>query len=180
MPQRCTLRTNGITAKAPHSELKQDERRAGFEEFRSGELAAICAARFVDEGLDVPDADLAIVVAASQQRRQMVHQMRRVLRSEKDGRHARFAIVFVKGTHKDPASGAHEAFFDQVLDNAEDCQTFEAREVEESREFLRPLGRRRQLALPESLSHLPFVGGRRDTARSRHEATRTYRCNRLE
>ena len=132
------LRANGITAEALHSELKRDERRAVFEEFRSGELAAICAARVVDEGVDVPDADLAIVLAASQQRRQMVQRMGRVLRSKHDGRHARFAIVFVKDTHEDPASGAHEAFFDQVLDIAEASRTFEASEVSEIREFLKP------------------------------------------
>lgn len=132
------LRANGIFAEALHSELKRDERRAVFEEFRSGGLAAICAARVVDEGVDVPDADLAIVLAASQQRRQMVQRMGRVLRLKQDGRRARFAIVFVKDTQEDPASGAHEAFFDQILNIAEAWRTFEAWELSEIRDFLKP------------------------------------------
>ena len=119
-------------------DLKRDERRAVFEEFRGGGLAAICAARVVDEGVDVPDADLAIVLAASQQRRQMVQRMGRVLRLKQDGRHARFAIVFVKDTQEDPASGAHEAFFDQILNIAEAWRTFEAWELSEIRDFLKP------------------------------------------
>lgn len=132
------LRANGIAAEALHSELKRDERRAVFEEFRGGGLAAICAARVVDEGVDVPDADLAIVLAASQQRRQMVQRMGRVLRLKQDGRHARFAIVFVKDTQEDPASGAHEAFFDQILNIAEAWRTFDAWEDSEIQDFLKP------------------------------------------
>ena len=132
------LRHNKIAAKALHSGLKREERRIVFEEFRTGGLTAICAAKALDEGVDVPEADLAVVLAASQQRRQMIQRMGRVLRLKQDGRCARFAIVFVKDTPEDPANGAHEAFFDQVLDIAEDSRTFESWEVSEIREFLKP------------------------------------------
>ena len=68
----------------------------------------------------------------------MVQRMGRVLRLKQDGRHARFAIVFAKDTQEDPASGAHEAFFDQILNIAEAWRTFEAWELSEIRDFLKP------------------------------------------
>jgi superfamily II DNA or RNA helicase len=69
----------------------------------------------LDEGVDVPAADLAVVLAASRSRRQMVQRMGRVLRRKDDGRPARLVIVHAVGTVEDPATGAHEGFLDEVL-----------------------------------------------------------------
>ena len=68
----------------------------------------------LDEGVDVPAADLAVILAASRSRRQMIQRMGRVLRRKPDGRAARFIIVYARGTVEDPALGAHEGFLDEI------------------------------------------------------------------
>ncbi len=80
----------------------------------------------LDEGIDVPAADLAVIVGASRSRRQMIQRMGRVLRRKTDGRRARFAILFVEGTVEDPAAGAHEGFLSEVTEIADAVAHFSA------------------------------------------------------
>jgi len=103
-----------VQATAIHSEHGTDERRDALDEFRDGVVSAICAPRILDEGIDVPDADLGVILAASRQRRQMIQRMGRVLRRKADGREARFAVVYVRGTAEEPESGAHKAFLEEI------------------------------------------------------------------
>lgn len=120
------LRDCGLAAAALHSELGQDEREALLERFRKREITALSAPRILDEGIDVPEADLAIVVAASSSRRQMLQRMGRVLRRKSDGRHASLVILFVRNTPEDVDQGGHEAFIDVALGAAEDWRRFDA------------------------------------------------------
>lgn len=99
----------GHSAAAIFGELRSDDREQILESFREGDIAIVAAPRVLDEGVDVPDADLAIVVSASSGRRQMIQRMGRVLRL-KDGKLAKFVILYAVGTSEDPALGAHEGF----------------------------------------------------------------------
>lgn len=118
------LKEGSIAAAAIHSRLDQDDRRSVLARFSRGELKAVVAPQVLDEGIDVPEADLAILAAASKTKRQMVQRMGRVLRRKADGRMARFAVLYVEGTSEDPASGAHEAFLEEITDVAEDIRSF--------------------------------------------------------
>jgi superfamily II DNA or RNA helicase len=80
-----------------------------------------------------------VILASTQQRRQMVQRMGRVMRRKRDGRAARFVIVYVNGTSEDPERGAQEAFFDEMLAVAELVKTFPpGSSAEEIRRFLAP------------------------------------------
>ncbi|MGH9277001.1 MAG: DEAD/DEAH box helicase [Acidimicrobiales bacterium] len=125
------LRARGLHAAALHSGLDAPDRRRVLAAFGAGDLDVIAAPRVLDEGIDVPAADLALVVGASRSRRQMVQRMGRVLRRKPDGRMARFAVVMVEGTVEDPASGSHQAFLDEVTDVADDVRYFPARRAAE-------------------------------------------------
>jgi superfamily II DNA or RNA helicase len=123
----CRVLTHcGLRAAAMHSALPGRERREILDRFAAGGLDVLSAPRVLDEGVDVPAADLAVIVGASRSRRQMVQRMGRVLRRKADGRRARFAVVFVEGTVEDPALGAHEAFLEEVTDVAESVSCFSA------------------------------------------------------
>jgi hypothetical protein len=65
--------------------------------------------------VDLPDADLGIIVAASKSRRQIIQRMGRILRPKQDGRAARFVVLYISGTAEDPATGAHQAFLGELL-----------------------------------------------------------------
>ena len=118
------LSGEGVEVEAMHSGQPSAERRAILRDFESGVLRAVVAPQLLDEGVDVPAADLAIILAASRSRRQMIQRMGRVLRRKPDGRVARLVVVFVEGTVEDPALGAHDLFLNEVTDVAESVLTF--------------------------------------------------------
>jgi superfamily II DNA or RNA helicase len=120
------LASLGLRAGAVHSEMAGPARRAALGRFADGELKVISAPRVLDEGIDVPAADLAVIVGASHSRRQMVQRMGRVLRRKDDGRRARFAVLYVAATVEDPHQGAHEAFLDEMVDVADEIGWFPA------------------------------------------------------
>jgi len=93
----------------------------------------------LEEGVDVPDADLAIIVAASKQRRQMIQRMGRVMRQKADGRDARFVILYVEDTDEDPRLGAHELFVNELIEVAREVGASSLpEESAEFRGFLNP------------------------------------------
>ncbi len=128
---RSVLSRGGVVAGVIHSELGLPERREVLRRFADGEVPVLAAPRLLDEGVDVPAADLAVIVGASRSRRQMIQRMGRVLRRKPGGRWARFAVVFVEGTVEDPRAGAHEAFLDEIVDVADEISVFDARSAAE-------------------------------------------------
>ena len=133
------LVTNGVTSEAMHSGLAIAERSAMLGRFAEGRIKTIVAPRLLDEGVDVPEADLGVIVATTRQRRQMVQRMGRVLRRKQDGRAARFVIIFVENTSEDPDGHAHETFLNEILDVADDIQRFDPNQhAEAMAAFLAP------------------------------------------
>ena len=116
----------GLRAAVVHSALSARDRSGALRRFAAGDLDVLAAPRVLDEGVDVPAADLAVITGASRSRRQMVQRMGRVLRRKPDGRQARFAVVFVEGSVEDPRLGAHEAFLAEVTDVADQVSCFPA------------------------------------------------------
>src|SRR4051794_16497443 len=73
-------------------------------DLRARRLHAVAAPRVLDEGIDVPDADLGIVMSASRTRRQMIQRMGRILRRKRPGGSARLVIMYAQDTLEDPAN----------------------------------------------------------------------------
>ncbi|MFE6864487.1 DEAD/DEAH box helicase family protein [Nocardia sp. NPDC057668] len=105
------------------STLKPEDRAGVLDRFRTGTLRALAAPRVLDEGIDVPDAQVGLVLAASRTRRQMVQRMGRVVRPKSDGRTAIFVVAYVYDTPEDPALGAHEAFLEDLTAIADQRET---------------------------------------------------------
>ena len=68
-------------------EIRRGERTRALAGFRSGECPVLVSSQVLEEGFDVPDADLAIVVGGSGSPRRHVQRVGRVLRP-RDGKHA--------------------------------------------------------------------------------------------
>ena len=118
------LAARGVSGASIHSALGRRDRSEALRRFAAGALQVISAPKILDEGVDVPAADLAIIVGASRSRRQMIQRMGRVLRPKPDGREARFAVLYVEGTVEDPGSGAHEGFLGEITDVASAVHRF--------------------------------------------------------
>ncbi len=91
------------------------QRREILDDLRVRRLDAVAAPRVLDEGVDVPDANLGIVMSASRTRRQMIQRMGRILRRKEAGVAARFVIMFAKDTLEDPTQRVErDGFLDEI------------------------------------------------------------------
>ncbi|MBI4956130.1 MAG: DEAD/DEAH box helicase [Myxococcales bacterium] len=61
-------------------DIGRAEREAALARFRTGELDVLVSARVLNEGIDVPDADVAIIVGGTQGAREHVQRIGRLLR----------------------------------------------------------------------------------------------------
>lgn len=120
------LRAAGVEAEEIHGGLDAKRRRIRLAQFRNGNLQCVVAPRVLDEGVDVPEADVAVVLAAFRSRRQMVQRLGRVLRVKPDGREAALLVVHATGTREDPAEGAHEDFLAEVRGVAREVVALDA------------------------------------------------------
>ena len=67
------------------NETPADERREILDRFRRGAYSRVVAANVLDEGVDVPDANVAVVLSGSGSGREFTQRLGRVLRPKDDG-----------------------------------------------------------------------------------------------
>jgi superfamily II DNA or RNA helicase len=108
------LRRGGVASSTVHGGLEDRQRRSRLARFGRGELVALAAPRVLDEGVDLPDADVALALSAFRTRRHLVQRLGRVLRRKSDGRAAHLVLLHASGTLEDPARGGHHGFLVQV------------------------------------------------------------------
>lgn len=129
------------------------QRREILSDLRGRRLDAVAAPRVLDEGIDVPDADLGIVMSASRTRRQMIQRMGRVLRRKKPGGRARFLIMFARDTLEDPALRVErDGFVEEIERIAEATEVFDEDTFDRLDDFLRQPGPD-VVPEPERLAH---------------------------
>ena len=115
---------NGVPSYPYDSSYTSEERSSIIEAFQAGTVSVLCAPKILDEGIDVPDADVGVIVAASRSRRQMVQRMGRIVRPNPKGHPSTFFILYIEGTREDPRKGAHEGFLDEVQPHATEVAYF--------------------------------------------------------
>jgi len=69
-----------------------NERKAVLEGFRSGKFRAIVTSRVLEEGVDVPDANIAIILSGTASKREFIQRLGRVLRP-KDRRAILYELI---------------------------------------------------------------------------------------
>lgn len=68
-----------------HSRMGQQANRNALERFRSGETRILIACKALDEGFDVPDATVGIILSGTSMQRQRIQRLGRIIR-KKDGK----------------------------------------------------------------------------------------------
>jgi len=87
----------------------KDERAENLAKFRSGEYRAIVTSKVLDEGVDVPDANIGVILSGSGSRREFVQRLGRILRKNGDKKAVLYEIVS-QGTMEEGSSRRrHEA-----------------------------------------------------------------------
>lgn len=113
------------------------QRKVVLDDLRIRKLDAVAAPRVLDEGIDVPDANLGVVMSASRTRRQMIQRMGRILRRKRPGVAARFVIMFAKDTLEDPANRfERDGFLDEIERIADAVGVFDGNDFAEIDAFL--------------------------------------------
>jgi superfamily II DNA or RNA helicase len=70
------------------------ERRRTLERFRDGTYSRVVAANVLDEGVDVPDANVGVVLSGSGSEREFTQRLGRVLRPKADAEGAGRAVLY--------------------------------------------------------------------------------------
>ncbi len=78
-------------------DIGRSEREEVLQKFREGQLHALVSARVLNEGIDVPDADIGIVVGGAQGEREHVQRVGRLLRP-REGKRAVVYELVARGT----------------------------------------------------------------------------------
>ena len=78
------LHDRGHSVGIYHSQLGMDKRRDNLLQFRRGMLEVLVCCRALDEGVDVPESDVAIIAASTSSSRQRIQRIGRVIRIHKD------------------------------------------------------------------------------------------------
>jgi len=73
------------------------ERDSAFEKFKNGEVTCLVSTTVLDEGVDVPDAEVAIILSGSSTERQLIQRIGRVIRYY-PGKVAKVYEIVAQGT----------------------------------------------------------------------------------
>lgn len=97
----------GIRARLDHSNLRPADRQLASDDFRRGTSPILVAVRSLDEGIDVPDASIAVIAAGSRSRRQRIQRLGRILRRSEAKQSIALSIL-VRGTPEESAVGGRD------------------------------------------------------------------------
>lgn len=93
------LEESGLRCELEHSRLPSERRSAALKRFATGAVDALVAVRALDEGVDVPEADLALIVSGTLNARQRIQRIGRVVRPK--GRGATVYSVLARSTSEE-------------------------------------------------------------------------------
>jgi superfamily II DNA or RNA helicase len=80
-------------------DIDRQEREEALAAFRAGQLTALVSAQVLNEGIDVPDAEVAVIVGGVRGAREHVQRVGRLLRPS-PGKHAFVYELVITGTHE--------------------------------------------------------------------------------
>jgi len=98
----------GITYETPARERKEI-----LDRFREGRYRAVIASDVLNEGVDVPEANVAVILAGSASRREYVQRLGRVLRP-REGKRAVLYELVTGGTGEEAASRRRREAFSEA------------------------------------------------------------------
>lgn len=79
-------------------EIGRGERAQVLDRFRAGDLSVLVSSQVLDEGVDVPDAGVAIIVGGTASTRQQIQRLGRVLRPREGKRALIYELAVVETT----------------------------------------------------------------------------------
>lgn len=81
-----------------HSQMEASAKKIALDRYRSGEIRILVACRALDEGFDIPSANVGIVLSASSVERQRIQRLGRILRKTDDHKIAGLYYLYIGGS----------------------------------------------------------------------------------
>ena len=94
------LRTRGHRATIYHAEIGPQARRDNLRLFRKGLFDVLVCCRALDEGINVPEASVAVVASSTASSRQRIQRLGRILRTAKSKDVASVYTIFATGEER--------------------------------------------------------------------------------
>ena len=92
----------GSSVQCYHSKIDREQRARILSAFREGEIHIIVCCHALDEGLDVPDASIGIVMASTSTSRQRIQRLGRILRKSEGKPLATLYYIYVRNSTDPP------------------------------------------------------------------------------
>ena len=86
-----------------HSKLTGDARTRNMEDFREGRTRILVCCRCLDEGIDVPDANIGIVLSGAAAERQRIQRLGRLIRVSPEKDAACLYYIYIRESNDDAA-----------------------------------------------------------------------------
>jgi superfamily II DNA or RNA helicase len=93
------LNDNGVPARVIHSQMKKSFRGAILEQWGKT-YRVLVTVRVLDEGIDIPDVGIGIIVASGKTMRQLTQRLGRILRPAPNKTKAIMYVVIAKATYE--------------------------------------------------------------------------------
>lgn len=84
-----------------HSKMGQQANKNILERFRMGDIRILIACKAMDEGIDIPDASVGIILSGTSTRRQRVQRLGRIIRKKEGKSRAALYYLHIAETSED-------------------------------------------------------------------------------
>ena len=95
------LKKTGFQAGVYHTGLPLNERIKNIADYRAGKTNILVSCRALDEGFDVPESEVGIIVAGTSSVRQWIQRMGRILRKTPGKEYSTIYVIFADLVEKD-------------------------------------------------------------------------------
>lgn len=86
-----------------HSELTSEARKRNLEDFKNGTNRILVCCKGLDEGADIPEASIGIILSGTNTSRQRIQRLGRILRTYPNKTIASLYYLYVNEANEDPA-----------------------------------------------------------------------------
>ncbi|KAI4450805.1 hypothetical protein C823_005342 [Eubacterium plexicaudatum ASF492] len=111
-----------------HSQMGQQANKNTLERFRTGDIRILITCKSIDEGIDVPDASVGIILSGTSTKRQRVQRLGRIIRKAEGKTGALLYYLHLADT-------SEETFF---LPDTGKSKSFDLTFLSDSRQFIHP------------------------------------------
>ena len=119
------LKKRGHSVAIYHSQIGGDARRESLKQFRKGIVQIIVCCRALDEGVDVPESEIAIIAASTSSSRQRIQRIGRVIRIHDSKERAKVYTIYITDREQEKLRAEQERldeissfnWFEMVVNN---------------------------------------------------------------